>query len=150
MLFYRTKLQNEPNHHNGLENRSDHEPDGKASLSGSNYDKSTESSTTTCVNNDVTYASQLSLENPNAFSRDAFGRQSMSEKRHATLDAKSTDTYQRTKKLREERDKNKHKDSKYKSFIQCTVHVYVLFIIKVMFFNFHIVLILYVLPYPNS
>lgn len=29
----------------------------------------------------------------------------MSEKRHATLDAKSTDTYQRTKKAREEREK---------------------------------------------
>ncbi|XP_050439325.1 partitioning defective 3 homolog isoform X2 [Adelges cooleyi] len=53
---------------------------------------------------DVTYASQLSLDNANSgFSRDAFGRQSMSEKRHATLDAKSTDTYQRNKKLREER-----------------------------------------------
>ncbi|XP_050530770.1 partitioning defective 3 homolog isoform X2 [Daktulosphaira vitifoliae] len=53
---------------------------------------------------DVTYASQLSLDNTNSgFSRDAFGRQSMSEKRHATLDAKNTDTYQRNKKLREER-----------------------------------------------
>lgn len=31
----------------------------------------------------------------------------MSEKRHATLDAKSTDTYQRNKKLREERDRQK-------------------------------------------
>lgn len=38
----------------------------------------------------------------NAFSRDAFGRQSMSEKRHAALDAKNTDTYQRNKKLRYE------------------------------------------------
>ncbi|KAL0267790.1 UNVERIFIED_CONTAM: hypothetical protein PYX00_009956 [Menopon gallinae] len=53
---------------------------------------------------DVTYASQLSLdENAAGFSRDAFGRQSMSEKRHATLDAKNTDTYRRNKKLREER-----------------------------------------------
>jgi hypothetical protein len=34
------------------------------------------------------------------FSRDQFGRQSMSEKRHASLDAKNTDTYQRNKKLR--------------------------------------------------
>lgn len=34
------------------------------------------------------------------FSRDQFGRQSMSEKRHATLDAKNTDTYQRNKKAR--------------------------------------------------
>ncbi|KRT85973.1 PDZ domain-containing protein, partial [Oryctes borbonicus] len=90
---------------NGIENRNEHEPDGKASLSGSNCDKSTESSQVT--GNDATYASQLSLENPAGFSRDAFGRQSMSEKRHATLDAKNTDTYQRTKKLREERDKNK-------------------------------------------
>lgn len=31
----------------------------------------------------------------------------MSEKRHATLDAKNTGTYQRTKKLREEREKSK-------------------------------------------
>lgn len=47
---------------------------------------------------------RLSLDNANSgFSRDAFGRQSMSEKRHATLDAKNTDTYQRNKKLREER-----------------------------------------------
>ena len=36
------------------------------------------------------------------FSRDQFGRQSMSEKRHAALDAKNTDTYQRNKKLRSE------------------------------------------------
>ncbi|KAK5645359.1 hypothetical protein RI129_006659 [Pyrocoelia pectoralis] len=100
---------------NQLEIRSDHEPDGKAALSAVNVDKSTESSqNATCVNNDVTYASQLSLENPNtggAFSRDAFGRQSMSEKRHATLDAKSTDTYQRSKKLREERDKIRGKET---------------------------------------
>lgn len=104
-----SKLLNDNSFQNGhqLENRSEHEPDGKASLSGSNVDKTAESSQTTFVNSDVTYASQLSLENPNAgaFSRDAFGRQSMSEKRHATLDAKSTDTYQRSKKMREERDK---------------------------------------------
>jgi hypothetical protein len=45
---------------------------------------------------------RTSLEDPNAggFSRDQFGRQSMSEKRHAALDAKNTDTYQRNKKLR--------------------------------------------------
>merc|ERR1712016_102292 len=40
-----------------------------------------------------------------AFARDQPGRQSMSEKRHATLDAKSTDTYQKRKKAREDRDK---------------------------------------------
>lgn len=93
-----------------IENRKDHEPDGKACLSGSNYDKSTDSQTTTTTQttNDVTYASQLSLENPAGFSRDAFGRQSMSEKRHATLDAKNTDTYQRSKKLREERMKKEN------------------------------------------
>lgn len=39
-------------------------------------------------------------ENVAGFSRDQFGRQSMSEKRHATLDAKNTDTYQRNKKAR--------------------------------------------------
>ncbi|KAJ8975287.1 hypothetical protein NQ317_004423 [Molorchus minor] len=91
------------------ESRSEHEPDGKASLASSNGDKSTDtSSQTTIQGNDATYASQLSLENPQGFSRDAFGRQSMSEKRHATLDAKSTDTYQKSKKMREER---KIKDS---------------------------------------
>ncbi|CAH1963696.1 unnamed protein product [Acanthoscelides obtectus] len=88
------------------DNRNEHEPDGKASLSGSNSnsaDKSTDTSSQTTIQNDATYASQLSLENPQGFTRDAFGRQSMSEKRHATLDAKSTDTYQRSKKIREER-----------------------------------------------
>ncbi len=40
------------------------------------------------------------MEEAPGFSRDQFGRQSMSEKRHASLDAKSTDTYQRNKKLR--------------------------------------------------
>ena len=39
-----------------------------------------------------------------AFARDQPGRQSMSEKRHATLDAKSTDTYQRSRKARLERE----------------------------------------------
>lgn len=37
------------------------------------------------------------------FSRDQPGRQSMSEKRHATLDAKATDTYQKRKKARDDR-----------------------------------------------
>ncbi|CAL8072840.1 unnamed protein product [Orchesella dallaii] len=61
---------------------------------------------------DSTYASQTSLEDLGGFSRDAFGRQSMSEKRHATLDAKSTDTYQRNKKLRDERQRQKaHEDA---------------------------------------
>ncbi|CAG0916002.1 unnamed protein product [Notodromas monacha] len=58
----------------------------------------------TSNNSDVAYASQTSLEdNPVGFSRDQFGRQSMSEKGHATLDAKNTDTYQRNKRIREER-----------------------------------------------
>ncbi|XP_046389525.1 partitioning defective 3 homolog isoform X3 [Ischnura elegans] len=58
---------------------------------------------------DITYESQTSLEEADAagFSRDAFGRQSMSEKRHATLDAKNTDTYQRNKRLREERERQR-------------------------------------------
>lgn len=54
-----------------------------------------------------TFSSRTSLEDLGGFSRDAFGRQSMSEKRHATLDAKSTDTYQRNKKLRDERQRQK-------------------------------------------
>ena len=41
---------------------------------------------------------------PQPFARDQPGRQSMSEKRHATLDAKNTDTYQKRKKAREERE----------------------------------------------
>lgn len=98
------------------ENRKDHEPDGKATNSnnmtstGDSNNKTTSNSSAVIQQGatDATYASQLSLENPMpGFSRDAFGRQSMSEKRHATLDAKSTDTYQRTKKLREERSKSK-------------------------------------------
>ncbi|XP_059093575.1 partitioning defective 3 homolog isoform X1 [Tigriopus californicus] len=43
------------------------------------------------------------LEGVPGFARDQPGRQSMSEKRHATLDAKSTDTYQKRKKMRDER-----------------------------------------------
>ncbi|XP_039296388.1 partitioning defective 3 homolog isoform X2 [Nilaparvata lugens] len=69
-------------------------------------------STSTSSQADATYASQLSLDSgmqvgagagasATGFSRDAFGRQSMSEKRHATLDAKNTDTYRRTKRARE-------------------------------------------------
>lgn len=55
-------------------------------------------------------AFRTSLEDLGGFSRDAFGRQSMSEKRHATLDAKSTDTYQRNKKIRDERQRQKVHD----------------------------------------
>lgn len=57
---------------------------------------------------ETTYSSQLSLEtNPpiDPFSRDAIGRRSMSEKHHAALDAKETGTYQRNKKMREERER---------------------------------------------
>lgn len=57
---------------------------------------------------ETTYSSQLSLEtNPpvDPFSRDAIGRRSMSEKHHAALDAKETGTYQRNKKIREERER---------------------------------------------
>ncbi|KAL1138100.1 hypothetical protein AAG570_009794 [Ranatra chinensis] len=64
-------------------------------------------STSSSQTADITYASQLSLDDAAGFSRDAFGRQSMSEKRHAALDAKNTDTYQRNKKAREEREKLK-------------------------------------------
>lgn len=54
---------------------------------------------------------RLSLdENAAGFSRDGIGRQSMSEKRHATLDAKNTDTYRRNKKMREERLQNSSAD----------------------------------------
>ncbi|XP_058835541.1 partitioning defective 3 homolog isoform X2 [Topomyia yanbarensis] len=72
---------------------------------------SDENNSTSTPNGDVTYASQLSLDtNPpaaDAFSRDAIGRRSMSEKHHAALDARETGTYQRNKKLREERERDK-------------------------------------------
>ena len=41
------------------------------------------------------------------FQRDGFGRQSISEKRHAQLMAKNTDTFKRNQKLREERDRQR-------------------------------------------
>lgn len=41
------------------------------------------------------------------FSRDALGRRSMSEKHHAALDARETGTYQRNKKLREDRERER-------------------------------------------
>ena len=57
---------------------------------------------------DATAESLTSLvdvsQGPKPFARDQPGRQSMSEKRHATLDAKNTDTYQKRKKAREDRD----------------------------------------------
>lgn len=73
---------------------------------------------------DPTYDSQLSLEefnsSSNKFSRDALGRQSMSEKRHAALDAKSTDTYKRNKKLREGRENKSQEQANQKSANQST------------------------------
>ncbi|KAH8342926.1 hypothetical protein KR059_001817 [Drosophila kikkawai] len=62
------------------------------------------------TNFDATYSSQLSLETNSGvehFSRDALGRRSISEKHHAALDARETGTYQRNKKLREERDRER-------------------------------------------
>ncbi|XP_055370889.1 partitioning defective 3 homolog isoform X2 [Condylostylus longicornis] len=59
---------------------------------------------------DATYSSQLSLDtntSAEAFSRDAIGRRSISEKHHAALDARETGTYQRNKKLREERERER-------------------------------------------
>ncbi|KAH8344615.1 hypothetical protein KR067_001650 [Drosophila pandora] len=61
-------------------------------------------------NFDATYSSQLSLETNSGvehFSRDALGRRSISEKHHAALDARETGTYQRNKKLREERERER-------------------------------------------
>jgi len=76
-----------------------HSPDGCERLDQTS--KSDSDATPT----DAAYASQTSLEEHVAgFARDQPGRQSMSEKRHATLDAKSTDTYQRSKKARQERE----------------------------------------------
>lgn len=71
------------------------------------YQRMSSSSQNSVASGDVTYSSQLSLESPNgdAFSRDAIGRRSMSEKHHAAMDARETGTYQRNKKLREERER---------------------------------------------
>ncbi|XP_076228770.1 partitioning defective 3 homolog [Nomia melanderi] len=73
---------------------------------------------------DPTYDSQLSLEefssSSNKFSRDALGRQSMSEKRHAALDAKNTDTYKRNKKLREGRENKTQEQGNQKPANQST------------------------------
>jgi partitioning defective protein 3 len=70
------------------------------------------STSTPTTAGDITYDSQLSLENPvDAFSRDAIGRRSMSEKHHAALDAKETGTYQRNKKIREERERSRNASS---------------------------------------
>ncbi|RLU20682.1 hypothetical protein DMN91_007295 [Ooceraea biroi] len=75
---------------------------------------------------DPTYDSQLSLEelnsSSNKFSRDALGRQSMSEKRHAALDAKTTDTYKRNKKLREGRENKSAEQTNPKSTSQASNH----------------------------
>ncbi|XP_075747591.1 par-3 family cell polarity regulator isoform X5 [Rhipicephalus microplus] len=49
--------------------------------------------------------SELSLVDGGNFCRDGFGRQSISEKRHAHLDARNTDTYKRNKRTREEQEK---------------------------------------------
>ncbi|XP_049531992.1 uncharacterized protein LOC125949211 isoform X2 [Anopheles darlingi] len=76
---------------------------------GSSVDRNTSTPHGTSGSVDPTYASQLSLEtlpSPlDAFSRDAIGRRSMSEKHHAAMDARETGTYQRNKKLREERER---------------------------------------------
>lgn len=73
------------------------------------YQRMNSSSQGSVTSGDVTYSSQLSLENPSGdpFSRDAVGRRSISEKHHAALDARETGTYQRNKKLREERERER-------------------------------------------
>ncbi|GAB6026782.1 hypothetical protein CHUAL_013280 [Chamberlinius hualienensis] len=61
----------------------------------------------------VSYVSQMSLDESEVpgFERAGFGRQSMSEKRNAQLDAKNTDTWQRNKRAREARDRTKDEPS---------------------------------------
>jgi partitioning defective protein 3 len=91
----------------------DPEPTSPTSIASLRPDLQHQMSTSTPTSADITYASQLSLENPahDAFSRDAIGRRSMSEKHHAAMDAKETGTYQRNKKMREERDRSQHHSS---------------------------------------
>lgn len=86
----------------------DPEPTSPTSIMSLRPDMQHQMSTSTPTSGDITYASQLSLENPagDAFSRDAIGRRSMSEKHHAAMDARETGTYQRNKKMREEREKS--------------------------------------------
>lgn len=86
----------------------DPEPKSPTSLTSLRPDLSHQISTSTPTSGDITYASQISLENPanDAFSRDAIGRRSMSEKHHAAMDARETGTYQRNKKMREDREKS--------------------------------------------
>lgn len=50
------------------------------------------------------------LTGEEAFQRDGFGRQSISEKRHAQLMAKNTDTFKRNQKLRDERQLQRQLD----------------------------------------
>ena len=76
-------------------------------VSSDNDDESTEE--TTVLNR--TDEDDTEVNSDSNFTRDGFGRQSMSEKRHAHLDAKSTDTYQRNKKIREEKKKHGENDS---------------------------------------
>lgn len=73
------------------------------------YQRMSSSSQNSVASGDVTYSSQLSLESPTgeAFSRDALGRRSMSEKHHAAMDARETGTYQRNKKAREDRERER-------------------------------------------
>lgn len=95
----------------------DPEPTSPTSMLSLRPDLQHQMSTSTPTSADITYASQLSLENPiaDAFSRDAIGRRSMSEKHHAAMDARETGTYQRNKKMREEREKSQHLHSSVES-----------------------------------
>ncbi|XP_018786615.1 PREDICTED: partitioning defective 3 homolog B isoform X5 [Bactrocera latifrons] len=85
-----------------------HHPNDSVCTQSSNGGPNT---TTAAPGFDATYSSQLSLETNNSgvehFSRDALGRRSISEKHHAALDARETGTYQRNKKLREERERER-------------------------------------------
>lgn len=87
------------------------QPYNKSDVSNNVIPSKSESSDLGTEKTEVKYDSQLSLEDNNNFCRDGFGRQSISEKRHAQLDAKNTDTYQRNKKAREERERHKSDSS---------------------------------------
>ena len=94
------------------------EQDASATDAASRSDSVATSTTAGGGAADATQGSLGSLsEGVQAFSRDQPGRQSMSEKRHATLDAKSTDTYQKRKKARDERlrlQQQEHKALRWK------------------------------------
>ena len=62
----------------------------------------------------------ISTVDDGSFQRDGFGRQSISEKRHASIDAKSTDTYQRNRKNKDTKPKERSREASTNAHQACT------------------------------